>query len=522
MLCAILALAACGNRHITSDAPVVTVYYDNDVHCNIGCYDEIAALKASTPNSLLVSAGDFVQGGSLGAVSRGGYIVELMNAAGYDVVTLGNHEFDYGMERLAELSDSLDADITVCNLFDLRDGRRVYSPYVMKEVAGMKLAFVGVATPYSFFSSTPSYFQDGEGRWVYSLCNDNIYKVVEKTAKMARRAGADYVIGLMHVGDDPQDVINSRVLVASTTGLDVLLDGHSHSVIAGDIVKDRLGRDVLLTSTGYSFQYIGRLQLRRGAKPESTLLTPDNSMAGDPAVQKLEADIEKRYESMGSRIVGENLCEFPYADESSPRMVRNKETALGDFCADMFRQRAGTDIAVVGGGSIRKALPRGSLTFNDLFLMFPFGSTLAVGEFSGSTILDMLEFSVRLVPVDFGGFLQVSGLSFDVDTSVPSPVILDEKKAFAGFSGGKRRVGNVRIVKDDGSSCPLDPDAVYTVAGTSYTLKDMGDGYNMLGGRSVRDTGVLDLQMAEDFLTENLGGTVPPAYAEVKGRITRK
>ena len=235
LLASLLLSAACGTAGRLADAgtaagdsTVVTIFYDNDVHCNIDGYDEIAALHAATPNSCLVSAGDFVQGGSRGSVSKGGYIIELMNAAGYDVVTLGNHEFDYGMQRLGELSDSLDAVISVCNLYERGSAAPMYEPYVIREFGSVKVAFVGITTPYSFMSSTPSYFQDERGNYIYSLCAGKLSKVAEKAAKKARRAGADYVIGLTHLGVDPLDEINTGTLVASTTGFDVVLDGHSH------------------------------------------------------------------------------------------------------------------------------------------------------------------------------------------------------------------------------------------------------------------------------------------------------
>lgn len=500
-------------------APEITVFYDNDVHCNIDGYDEIAALHASTPNSCLVSAGDFVQGGSLGSVSKGGYIIELMNAAGYDVVTLGNHEFDYGMARLAELSDSLDADISVCNLYDLRDGSLMYEPFIIKEFGPVKVAFAGIATPYSFMSSTPTYFQDGEGRYIYSLCAENIYEVAERTAKKARRAGADYVIGLTHVGVDPLDEVNTRVLVASTSGFDAIIDGHSHSVIPGEPMKDRKGRNVLVTSTGDSFRNIGKLTISPSGELHSTLIPLSSCTVSDTSVLRLEADIRERYALQGSRRVGANECVFIYADESSPRLVRLKETALGDFCADVIRQRMGTDIAIIGGGSIRKALPKGELCFNDLFMMFPFGNTIARARMSGQEILDMLEFSVHILPNEFGGFLQVSGLRFEVDLSVPSPVMLDANKAFSGWNGTARRVRNVHIVKDDGSCAPLDPEAFYSVSGSAYTLKDRGDGYSMLGGPGVTDTGVLDLQLLEDFLGDELGGVIPLRFETPRARI---
>jgi len=254
--------------------PEIVIYYDNDAHCFVDGYSAAAQLKKEALEagkySALVSSGDFIQGGSLGASTKGSAIIDIINAAGYDVVTLGNHEFDYGIPRLLELSKKIKAKIVDCNLYDLRRNKRMFAPYKMMHFGKTDVAFIGITTPYAFVTSVPSYFQDGNGNYIYSLCNDNIYEVVQKTIDRARRRGAEYVIALSHLGDDlALDIINAHALIENTTGIDVVLDGHAHSYIPCRMLKDKSGKEVILTSTGCYLENVGRLSIL----PDGTINT---------------------------------------------------------------------------------------------------------------------------------------------------------------------------------------------------------------------------------------------------------
>lgn len=529
----LLVLAGCSPKHYpnqaaqTGNGQPIVIFYDNDVHCAVDGYAVSAALKKealqTNPNVLLVSAGDYVQGGSLGAASKGGYIVSIMNQADYDVVTLGNHEFDYGMPRMDEITKGLNASVSACNLFDLRSGKkeRMFPEYVMKTFGSVDVAVIGIATPYSFVSSTPSYFQNEKGEYVYSLSSDDFFSTVQKTIDKARKDGAEYVIALTHLGDDILDEINALTMIMNTTGLDAVLDGHSHSTIPGNMVADKKGHRVLHTSTGSHFEAVGKLTIDPSAKDalRSELIPVNEQSPRDAKVDEVIKGVKAEYAAQGSRVVGRSEKPLIAADETHPRIARIKETGLGNFCVDAYRMRMHTDIAALGGGSVRAALPEGVITYNDIFTLFPFNNTVGIAEMSGQMVLDMLEFSVYVSPVEFGGFLQVSGLKFDVDLNVGSQVLVDANKMFVGFDGPERRVKNVMVLGEDGSYAPIDVNKVYTVAGSTYLLKEYGDGYAVLKGAKVTDLGMLDLQLLEDFISETLGGVIPASYEKPEGRI---
>ncbi|MCF0178532.1 MAG: metallophosphoesterase, partial [Bacteroidales bacterium] len=265
-----LTISACAPKRaavIASDIKDIVILYDNDVHCAVDGYPAIAALKkqlkAENNYVTTVSSGDFVQGGSLGAVSKGEYIVRLLNAADYDFVALGNHEFDYGLQRLDELSKMLSAQILCCNLSSLKSGRMLYPAYSIVDYGGRKVGFIGVSTPYSFASSTPAHFKDSDGNWLYSLHSDMTYEIVQQNIDEVRAKGADYVVLLTHLGIDAEtDPINSLELIKHVSGMDVVLDGHSHVTISSQKLKDKNGKEVVLTSTGSHFENIGKLQIK--------------------------------------------------------------------------------------------------------------------------------------------------------------------------------------------------------------------------------------------------------------------
>ena len=506
----------------------IIILYDNDVHCSVDGYPGMAALKAEkqaqSPWVTLVSAGDYVQGGSMGAASKGGYIVDIMNAVGYDIVTLGNHEFDYAIPRLKELTSALQATVVCCNLIDLKAGKRMYTPYVIKDYGSRKVAFVGGATPYSFNSSTPAYFQDEKGNYVYSLCADTYYDTFQNFVDDARSQGADYVVALTHLGDDvAYDPINSQTLARMTSGIDVILDGHSHSLVPSRTLINKEGREVLYSQTGAHFDNYGVLTIHPDGKLDLQLVPAKDYGKQDPKVLAVVDSLKKAYEALGQRRIGFSEVTLPAKNAQGDWLVRSGETSLGDFCADALRMTLGTDIALVGGGSIRNDLPAGEVHFDDIFNVFPFGNEVSTASLTGQQILDVLEFSVGAWPTDFGGFLQVSGLTYAFDASVESPVVYDINKAFVRIDAGPRRVYDARILNHEtGNYEPVDPTRTYTVGGTTYLLRDAGDGYEMLKGVG-KDTGVVDVDLLEKYIVEHLNGTIHGSEYGASGkRIVEK
>ena len=506
----------------------IVILYDNDVHCSVDGYAKMAALKAEkkaqTPYVTVVSAGDYVQGGSMGAASKGGYIVTIMNAVGYDLVTLGNHEFDYAIPRLKEISKELKATILCCNLIDLKADARMFKPYEIVDYGGTKVAFIGAATPYSFNSSTPAYFQDDKGNYVYSLSADTYYDTFQNFINDARNQGADYVVALTHLGDDVNyDPINSQELARQTEGLDVILDGHSHSLVPQRILTNKAGKSVHYSQTGAHFDNIGVMTISPNGEINLSLVSTKDYTKEDPRVRSVIDKLKAEYAAQGARKIGYNEVMLPAKNAEGDWLVRAGETSLGDLCADAFRVCLGTDIAIVGGGSLRKDLPAGDVRFDDIFNVFPFNNNAAVATLTGQEILDALEFGVAAYPTDFGGFPHVSGMTFEFDPSVESPVVYDVNKAFVRINAGERRVRNVKVYNPETQLYErIDPAKEYTVGGSTYMLKDAGDGYELLKGKG-RDTGVVDLDILEKYIVEKLGGRISAAqYGESQDRLIKR
>jgi 2',3'-cyclic-nucleotide 2'-phosphodiesterase (5'-nucleotidase family) len=507
----------------------IVILYDNDVHCSVDGYAKMAALKAEkqaeTPYLTMVSAGDFVQGGSMGAASKGGYIVTIMNAVGYDYVTLGNHEFDYGIPRLKEFTNALTATVLCCNLIDLTAGKRMYKAYEIVDYGGTKVAIIGAATPYSFNSSTPSFFQNDKGEYIYSLCTDTFYDMFQNYVNDARNQGADYVVALTHLGDDvTSDPINSQELARQTYGIDVILDGHSHSLVPEERkLTNKQGQTVLYSQTGAHFDNLGVLTISPKGRISLQLIPTAKYRKEDARVRFVTDSLKQEYAAMGARKIGRSEVTMPATDANGEWLVRNGETSLGDFCADAFRAVLGTDIALLGGGALRKSLSAGEVTYDDLFNVFPFGSKCSIAQLNGQEILDALEFGVAAYPDDFGGFLHVSGLTFTFDPSVESPVVYDENKAFAKFDGGPRRVSDVKVLNQKtGTYEPIDPKRTYTVGGPSYLLDDAGDGYEMLEDRG-KLIGMDDIELLEKYIVDKLHGVIPASmYGQSANRIICK
>lgn len=522
MLVLIMVLAGCGTGNSTPAAKDIVILYTNDAHCGIedgmgyqGLSAAKRALLAAGNKVLLVDNGDAVQGDTIGTLSKGEYIIDIMNKLGYDVATPGNHEFDYGMDQFNKLVEKADFDYISCNFVD-KDGNPVLKPYVIKEADGVKIAFVGISTPKTITTSTPTYFQDGNGNYIYGFMQDDtgekLYAAVQSAVDAARKEGAKYVIAMAHLGieADCQPWTSSDVIV-NTSGIDVVLDGHSHSTIAGDIVKNKEGKDVILTSTGTKLANIGCLTISADGKLSTALINDDGM--GDTI-----AEIKSGYEEIVNTVVASTKVELTVNDPvSGERMVRRQETNLGDLCADAYRAMSGADIAVVNGGGIRVSIPAGDITYGQIIAVHPFGNEMCVVEATGQQILDALEMGARNAPGECGGFLQVSGMSYEIDLNVEPTVEVNADGMFTGVSG-EYRVKNVKVGDE-----PLDLAKTYTLASHNYMLKSAGDGMAMFQGCTLlQDSVMIDNQVLINYIVDVLGGVVGEDYADPygQGRIT--
>lgn len=503
----------------------VVILYENDVHCAVDGYSKLAALKASLTTAYsyvgVVSCGDFVQGGTLGAVSKGEYIVKLMNLVGYDAIALGNHEFDYQIPRLEELCALSSTPYLSCNFMKIDDNVPFFSPYSIVSYGTTDIAYIGITTPDTLHSSKPIQFRDQYGNIIYTFRGTDLHEAVQTSIDAAKAAGADYIIALSHIGYAENggwsDITD---LIGRTVGLDAVLDAHSHSVIEKLTVKDKAGNDVLLSSTGTKFEHIGKLTVTKDGL--NTALIPVASLTDtDPAVEAYIKQINEEYSSLGNRKIGESTVDLITHDASGVRLVRKGETNLGNFCADALLTQTGADIAYVNGGGLRAPLGKGEVTFNDIYSVFPFNNQIMTAQITGQILLDMLETGVMNYPEEDGSFPHTAGITFAIDTSVPSPVKMDENGYFIGVEG-ERRVYDVKVFDDETATYqPLDPQGTYVLTAFNYYLVDFGGGMAMLKDAVILDDeGTLDLEVLESYITDALGGVIGDSYAQLAPRIT--
>ena len=518
----------------------VMILFTSDVHCGVedgfgyaGLQQVRDTLEAEGYTTVLVDNGDSVQGESLGTLSKGEAMIRLMNAMAYDVAVPGNHEFDYGMDQFMKLTKLAEFPYVSCN-FTGENGL-VFSPYVIVEAADMKIAFVGVTTPNTFVTSTPAVFQNEDGEFIYDFARDDsgaaLYEAVQISVDAARADGADYVYVLGHLGMNEADRPWTYAdVIANTEGIDVFLDGHTHDT-EQVTMKNKNGDPVVRSACGMKLNSIGysRISAEKGITETGIWSWPNDTgapallglhNAADDAVRAELADLSATLNKVVAQADVALTISDPEEkdDNGNPiRMVRRAETNLGDFCADALRWQGGADIGLINGGAVRTDIVRGDVTYNDIMSVFPFGNYLCVVEATGQQIVDALEWGVRSIPQENGGFLQVSGLSFEIDVSVSSGCQADDNSMFAGVSG-ERRVRNVTV---NGEA--IDLQKTYTVAGTDYLLLDHGDGQTAFdGAKLLQDCVKLDNQVLIDYIAEALGGAIGAQYADPygDGRIT--
>lgn len=591
----VLSLAAgMSFSSLAADQDIV-VLYTNDVHCGVDDHIGYAGLslfkkemQAQTPYVTLVDAGDGIQGAPIGTLSSGGDIIDIMNQVGYDFAIPGNHEFDYGMPRFLELAGKLNCGYYSSNFMDLRTGSSVFAPYKMFTYENTKVAYVGATTPESFTKSTPAYFQDTNGNYIYGFCEDEsgkkLYDQIQTAVNSARADGADYVLLVGHLGENGTTKRwSSDSVIGNTTGIDACIDGHSHEAY-NKYIKNKDGKDVLLTQAGTKLKDIGKLiihtdgsmtcelikevpagtmtsvyavkkgdSLSRIAKRElgsydrwreiyntnrDKIKNPDRLSVGtqlvisrasrvtkdgkavdydtDQYIKKIQAKFQETLKT----VIGHTDVDLTIMNQSTgERAVRSGETNLGDLCADAYRYVLDADIGLSNGGGVRTDIKAGNITYNDALTVFPFGNMGCVVQATGQQIKDALEMASRNCPKENGGFLQVSGLTYTIDTSIPSNVQVDEKNNFVKVNGAYR-VSDIMA-----GDVPLDLNKTYTVASHNYMLKSGGDGMTMfLGSNITRDEVIVDVDLLSTYIRENLGGNVGADYADPagQGRITIK
>lgn len=512
----------------------IYILVTSDVHCGVdqnfgyaGLYEVRKGLEEQGYTTILVDDGDSVQGEAMGTLSKGEISVALMNEMGYDVAIPGNHEFDYGMEQFFKNVEAAKFPYISCNFY--HEGERVLEPYKIIEAAGKKIAFIGVTTPESLSSSNPKNFQDKNGNFIYSFCQDDdgsgVYNEVQKAVDAARAEGADYVYVMGHMGLEKTAAPWTYAdVIEHTNGIDVFLDGHSHDT-EQVVMKNKDGEEVVRCAVGTKMSCIGYSHItEEGIEKTDIWSWPNNIDA--PTMLNIQNPMRESVDKAKGElndILGQKVAKSavdltindPIEKDSmgNPiRMARRGETNLGDLTADAFREMSGADIGMINGGGIRKEINKGDITYGDIIAVFPFGNTISMVEVTGQQIIDALEWGARGIPEENGGFLQVSGLTYEIDASTDSPCVCDENSVMTGITG-KRRVSNV-MVGDE----PIDLSKKYTLASQGFILFDHGDGQAAFDGATVVQAEVgLDNELLINYIKEKLGGEIGMEYEDPYG-----
>lgn len=541
LLSVLLVLSFCLPLHAEQEqkSEDVVILYTNDVHTYIDgplSYDVLAAIKAELQTKyayvLLVDAGDHIQGTAYGSMDSGKTIVDLMNAAGYDVATLGNHEFDYGMMGCMNVIEWAEYPYVSANFYHESKGIKgetVLPAYVLFACGDQKIAFVGITTPETFSKSTPAYFQDENGQFIYGISagddGSEMRADVQKAIDAAKAEGATQIIALGHLGiDGSSGAWTSTATIAGLSGLNAFIDGHSHHTVKGDLIKDKDGNNVVLTQTGEYFGRIGMMVIDSGSGDITTdfieveeiyaedgetvtgytlksELYHGTELISDAAVKQIkDAWLGEIDDKLGEKIGSTELVLDNY-DADGNRLVRVQETNSGDFAADalyyLFDDMGlDVDVAIMNGGGVRNQALTGQITYKVCKDMHTFGNVACLQTVSGQQLLDALEWGARLVGQgENGGFLHVAGITYKIDPTVPDTSKADEFGTWTG-APDTYRVYDVKIYnKESGAYEALDLNASYNLAGYNYTLRDLGDGYAMFGGA----VNVLDYVM-EDYM----------------------
>lgn len=508
----------------------IVVLFTSDAHAGIDQgwgYAGVAAIRdamAAKNHVVLVDNGDAIQGETIGTLTNGKALVELMNVVGYDVAVPGNHEFDYGMSNFLTLSGEVAQYPYVSANFNYQD-KLVFNPYVIKEFEGVKVAFVGVTTPKTITSSTPAYFQDENGNFVYGFCQDDtgakFYAAIQSAVDAARAEGAQYVIICGHLGTEVScEPYTSIDVIYNVSGIDAVLDGHAHETMDENRVIGKDGKEVVRVACGTKLANVGALTITPDGKISSELFTWKNSVAPTeifgltgPVVDAVAEKVASLDEIRKTVVAYTENTLYINDPETDVRIIRNAETNLGDLCADAYRAMSGADIAFVNGGGVRAQIPAGNITLEQIYNVHPFGNIMCMVEATGQQILDALEFGVRKTPGENGGFQHVSGMTFEIHTYVPSSAQSDENGMFAGVTG-EYRIKNVLVGGE-----PLDLNKTYTLASHNYMLKNSGDGFNMFeGAKLLIDETLIDNQVLITYITTTLGGVVGEEYANPYGQ----
>lgn len=500
----------------------IVILYTGDVHGGVSDNISLAGVsayakekKAKTSYVEIVDAGDALSGTAIANASKGKYAVDAMNAAGYAIAVPGVHDFDFGVDRLVdELASAANYQYVSANFAYSAGTTTVFKPYKLATYGKVKIAYVGISDPETIEKSEAS-FKNSSGSDIYDFANGQngkeLYDVVQSAIDSAKNEGADYVVAIGHLSSTGTSVFTPKSVIQNTTGINAFIAGNSHTAISGEQVKNKDGTEVLLTSAGAALKNIGVLTLSPG-KSVSSQLVSSYALRDIQTKDTIDALTDAyNAEMKGSFAVSHH--KMIAADSDGVRLVGKTETNLGDLCADAYKAATDADIAFAEAREIQGELEVGDISYSDVVKVLPGNESISVVKVSGYNILDALEMASRLCPSNNEGFLQISGVTFDIQETVKSTVTLDTQGKFTGVQKDYR-VTNVKVGGKD-----LDLMGSYTVAGTNELLS--GDtGYTMFSeGTVVKANAAIDNQALSDYISRNLGGVIGDKYAKAQGRI---
>lgn len=507
----------------------IVILHTNDVHGAIDNYASVAALKdayeAAGAQVLLMDAGDFSQGSTSVNVSQGANAVELMNMAGYDVATTGNHEFDYGYANLKTLMEQAEFPILAANAFTAEGELAMDEANTTFQLGDVTVGVFGLATPETATKAHPAKLEG-----VTFLAEDELFACAQEQVDELTAAGCDYIIALGHLGIDAESAGNRSIdLLENVTGIDVFIDGHSHST-QSDIAEETNGTgmvgNTVLTSTGTQLESVGVVDIAAdGTIDASTLSMEDvNATEGftpDQAIVDRVAEINDQIEEELGVVIGSSEVDLNGVKEE----VRAGETNLGDLVADAMLWRAGLDnenvvAAITNGGGIRASIAAGDITKKSVNNVLPFTNTLYVVEVTGAELLEALEASTFALPDSLGGFPQIAGMNISIDATKkydPQTTPYPSGSGKATYYG-PASINRVTINSVNGKA--FDPNKTYAVVTNNFCAAGGDTYYAFAAASSQFDTGLPLDEVLMDYITTELKGVVGEQYAQPQGRMT--
>lgn len=484
----------------------IVILYENDVHCGIDGYTKMAGLRDAINNSdtayaAVVCCGDFLQGNTTGAISKGQYIADIMRLMDYHALTLGNHEFDYGVPRMRQLLEQVGAPVVCANLYEAGEPYPIFAPYVIRQYGDKRVAYIGVCTPETMILEGYSFY-DTNGILLYDLKPETFYQLIQQAVDEARTKGADYVVLLSHVGETTQSMgFNSHLLVNNTKGIDVVLDGHSHEVFENAKATNLDGKEITVTQTGTQFANVGKLLITADGHFITQLLKTKDIPYENAKVTAATDSIRQMVKAVTSEVVAHSDYTLVVSDENAQWVVRGKETNAGDLVADSYRYAMKADIAFENGGGIRNDIFAGDITYGNIIGMLPYDNTLRRISVTAEQLEAMLTRCTALVPVLDGNFPQCSGLRFTIHSK-------------------SHTISNIEILQEDGSYAPIDMDRTYSVALTNYNHEGGGFFDCFKKCPVLQESSIRYYEALSDYMRNVLGGSISKAYAQPQKRIT--